>query len=955
MSAKRSPSRHALDDDTDLGGRWFHRGKAEESPRSASLSSSANIPSPSSHSQSLSKVPEHLSKFTVDMNKTSAQDLVQDKKHDAKRSAKAQDKGQLMALIRASQDGNEAVARFLIDEGADIEAQDRSGLTALMLASRNGHEAIARLLIDKGANIEAQDRSESTALMLASRNGHEAVARFLIDKGANIEARDDFRSTSLIRASQNGYEAVARLLIEKGAEIEPRDRLHSTALIRASQNGHEFVVQLLIDKGANIEAPDRFELTPLVLALRNGHEAIARLLINKGADIEAQDRSGSTALVLASRNGYEAMVRLLIDKGANIEAQDNSGLTALLSASRNGHEAVVRLFIDKRADFPPSNALGSNSSATMALRPRANRFVSDFKEAPFSETADVTTADSSSDMEPAPVGAALAQNPTLSMSGSLDSNRHWDLRRENEPVDGADSSLRLLQSHVQPTSGNGTRSWLAWNSTNSSPSDSELDPPDNPLPDQDATSESEDSNLGCPATSFESDMMSISDSTEAPVCDIPAELFPVIDAVARRLLEGFRDGAYSHSPSSETATDSRGAPVDIRMNSRPQHETGQSGAQTGRHVPGTTSGNGSHVQTSKRRNKRAARHEDGDGDGDSEQGSARHPSKRRGGQDLSANKSLACPFWKFDPVSHRECLKREKFLGVNRVKQHLARSHAEDAFSCQRCKAKFEDEDEQERHLQAAADTVCVYKQRDPGDRRITRQQQVALSKKSKPGTDREQWFAVWRILFPGCQEPQSAYIDTHVSEDLRLFREYASRQGPLLLLQELRAEGFRDPEVSHPQETLETASLAAASRALESVIEMLVSSLPPSGHSVTPAVDNSEESGLEPSSSNAQIGFTRQEDFSFVLPPDFELQPLPFPAETQLLPNLHVGAHDISALTETLPQSGHIDDTIDPAAMFLITTGESGAGDSWTLPAEGYLAQPSDEPWSKFEWDPTS
>ncbi|KAK3896856.1 hypothetical protein C8A05DRAFT_20263, partial [Staphylotrichum tortipilum] len=279
--------------------------------------------------------------------------------------------------------------------------------------------------------------------------------------------------------------------------------------------------------------------------------------------------------------------------------------------------------------------------------------------------------------------------------------------------------------------------------------------------------------------------MSISDSTEAPVYDIPAELFPVIDAVARRLLEGFRDGAHSQSPSSETATDSGGAPVDTRVNSRPQHETGQSGAQTGPPAPVTTE-NTPRAQTSQRRNKRAARDEDGDGDEDDGQGSARRPSKRRGGQDLPANKSLACPFWKFSPVTHRECLKREKFLGVNRVKQHLARSHAEDAFFCQRCKAKFEDEDEQERHLQAA-DAVCVYKQRDPGDRRITPQQRVALSKKSKPGTDREQWLAVWRILFPGCQEPQSVYIDADVSEDLRLFREYASRQGPPLLLQKLR------------------------------------------------------------------------------------------------------------------------------------------------------------------------
>ncbi|KAK4149066.1 hypothetical protein C8A00DRAFT_38347 [Chaetomidium leptoderma] len=97
VSGKRSPSLHALDDGTDLGGKWLNRGTAEENLRSADLGSSANIPSPSSRSRSFGKHPEHLFKPTIYKKKASVLDLVRDKEHDTKpnvMAVKAQDKGQ---------------------------------------------------------------------------------------------------------------------------------------------------------------------------------------------------------------------------------------------------------------------------------------------------------------------------------------------------------------------------------------------------------------------------------------------------------------------------------------------------------------------------------------------------------------------------------------------------------------------------------------------------------------------------------------------------------------------------------------------------------------------------------------------------------------------------------------------------------------------------------------------
>jgi ankyrin repeat protein len=56
------------------------------------------------------------------------------------------------------------------------------------VAASNGHEAIARLLLDKGAEVNANYKYRMTPLLEAASNGHEAIARLLLDKGAEINA-----------------------------------------------------------------------------------------------------------------------------------------------------------------------------------------------------------------------------------------------------------------------------------------------------------------------------------------------------------------------------------------------------------------------------------------------------------------------------------------------------------------------------------------------------------------------------------------------------------------------------------------------------------------------------------------------------------------------------------------------------------------------------------------------
>ena len=69
----------------------------------------------------------------------------------------------------------------LIAAGAEIDAVDEEGYSALKHACADGDTALAKLLLDKGA-----DKDLGNPLKRAVRNGHAAVARLLVERGARV-------------------------------------------------------------------------------------------------------------------------------------------------------------------------------------------------------------------------------------------------------------------------------------------------------------------------------------------------------------------------------------------------------------------------------------------------------------------------------------------------------------------------------------------------------------------------------------------------------------------------------------------------------------------------------------------------------------------------------------------------------------------------------------------------
>ena len=181
-------------------------------------------------------------------------------------------------LHHAAAKNRPAIARLLIDLGADVHAADATGATPLATAAQeNAGPELLSMLQQAGAkldfvtalNLERYDLAEAmlrgdpvrigpegrdtVALhLVVSKNNAEAV-RWLIAHGVDVNAKRliwDCNHTALHMAAENGAIEIARMLLDAGGDPDIRDdKYDSTVLGWAEFCGHEEVAQLVRARG----------------------------------------------------------------------------------------------------------------------------------------------------------------------------------------------------------------------------------------------------------------------------------------------------------------------------------------------------------------------------------------------------------------------------------------------------------------------------------------------------------------------------------------------------------------------------------------------------------------------------------------------------------------------------------------------------------------------------------
>jgi len=229
----------------------------------------------------------------------------------------AKDVQQQTPLHKAAAAGQLVVARFLLDNGAEVDPRDGQGQTPLIKAACCGHKSMVELLLSHKANIEAADNTGGTALHWAAAKGFRAVAETLLDHGAQVNAKDNSAATPLNMAAACGFKAVAELLLDKGADPDPVASNWGTPLHGAASPNDRAMAELLLAHKANPNAGDGSGLTPLHIAAQQDSMLVAELLLAHGAEVNAKDNVGWTPLDDAVANAHPAMAALFLKGGAD--------------------------------------------------------------------------------------------------------------------------------------------------------------------------------------------------------------------------------------------------------------------------------------------------------------------------------------------------------------------------------------------------------------------------------------------------------------------------------------------------------------------------------------------------------------------------------------------------------------------------------------------------------------
>ena len=271
----------------------------------------------------------------------------------------------IRSAVLGARDGRISPVQAWLDGGGDPDYTDHTGVRLIHIAADSRHPAIAKLLLERGADPNVVDRNGWTPLFRAvselSLRNDEQRARGLEIVRLLLAAKADPGSGAylpLAEAAARGNVEAVRALLEGGANINQGDpRYASTALIAAVNGAHRAIVELLIAAGANVDQADVRGQTPLIRAIfgpgtvRDSEEcrtaclALAQLFVEKGAKVNHAMEDGSSPLMCAVNENWRPMIRFLLDIGADARHVDKRGRGLV----RRAVDGILRLSL---ADGP---------------------------------------------------------------------------------------------------------------------------------------------------------------------------------------------------------------------------------------------------------------------------------------------------------------------------------------------------------------------------------------------------------------------------------------------------------------------------------------------------------------------------------------------------------------------------------------------------------------------------
>ena len=272
-------------------------------------------------------------------------------------------------LHGASKLNFDGLVEFLLKKGASINAQTKLRKeTPLLMAIGNGNENIARLLVENGADLNAKNSENVTPFHLAIKKSLDNFALYLLEKGCQFETRDKHVETPFYslckRESTPPNYKLALKLLKLGADPNYRCPLLNLC---ENFNSNNKLISTLIKYGANVQAIDTDGITPLHIAVNYGNAKLVKKLIQLGASVHTKESKSrypihytfigfrfKSELDSSKRKTLKSCLKILEilkEAGADLNARTDNGVTAFHYIQNNYELRLLEKFADLGANM----------------------------------------------------------------------------------------------------------------------------------------------------------------------------------------------------------------------------------------------------------------------------------------------------------------------------------------------------------------------------------------------------------------------------------------------------------------------------------------------------------------------------------------------------------------------------------------------------------------------------
>jgi ankyrin repeat protein len=291
----------------------------------------------------------------------------------------------LTPLHCACKSGSIDIAKFLLQNKAEIDAKSTLGDTPLHIAAKNHNLPLMRLLLENNASLRIKNKEDNTPfdilflrggvesirwlcehlrnhpdlipglvkeevplLHFAAYLGDQTLAKMAIEQRADVNQVNNM--TPVQFAIMGGDGAMVGFLLSNKADIAKKSSNGSTCVHVAAAVGNDTVLTTLLRKSrASVNEKNDDGLTPLMLAVRSKNLQCVKSLVSAGASLGVKDPQDKTLVHFAAQSGsLEIMQYLVNEKSLDVNATDKDGITPLHIASQKGQPEVVRFLLGKK-------------------------------------------------------------------------------------------------------------------------------------------------------------------------------------------------------------------------------------------------------------------------------------------------------------------------------------------------------------------------------------------------------------------------------------------------------------------------------------------------------------------------------------------------------------------------------------------------------------------------------